>query len=107
MSFCQETVSKKTSTFIVQKKVVFCHAISKKNHLINTGVSLVAWYKDLYQSGLTYGLRAGVFPDVYKAAKVALEKAFAEVVAEKKNVRNTRCYASAQNASAHASGEEG
>jgi hypothetical protein len=38
------------------------------------GVSLAAWYKDLYRSGLTYGLRAGVFPDVYKAARLHLRR---------------------------------
>jgi hypothetical protein len=51
-----------------------------------------------------------VFPDVYKAAKVA-EKAFAEVVAAKEEEEEESFrapgYASAQNASAQASSEEG
>jgi hypothetical protein len=52
-----------------------------------------------------------VFPDVYKAAKVA-EKAFAEVVAAKEEEEEEESfrapgYASAQNASAQASSEEG
>jgi hypothetical protein len=78
------------------------------------GVSLAAWYKDLYRSGLTYGLRAGVFPDVYKAARLHLRRLLQKSWLPKKkkeSLKSTRVQAMLQLrmplASAQASGEEG
>ncbi|XP_062233899.1 protein FAR1-RELATED SEQUENCE 5-like [Phragmites australis] len=45
--------------------------------------SLCAWYNELCENGLAYAMRGAMLPDVYKVAKVALQKAFADVVSAK------------------------
>uniref|UniRef100_A0A0A9E1E9 Protein FAR1-RELATED SEQUENCE n=1 Tax=Arundo donax TaxID=35708 RepID=A0A0A9E1E9_ARUDO len=50
---------------------------------ISSSECLAACYDDLCQNGLTYAMRGAMLPDVYKVAKAALQKAFAEVVSAK------------------------
>lgn len=44
---------------------------------------LIAWYNDLCLDAVKYGMEGAISSDIYKIAKVALQKAFAEVVAAK------------------------
>ncbi|KAJ6805579.1 protein FAR1-RELATED SEQUENCE 5-like [Iris pallida] len=44
---------------------------------------LVAWYNDLCLDAVKYGMEGAISSEIYKVAKMALQKAFAEVVATK------------------------
>ncbi|MQL70829.1 hypothetical protein Taro_003116 [Colocasia esculenta] len=55
--------------------------------VIDTGLSfqehLVAWYNDLCCNAVKYGMEGAISAEIYKVAKAALQKAFAEVAASK------------------------
>lgn len=55
--------------------------------VVDSGLSfqeyLVAWYNDLCLDAVKYGMEGATSAEVYKVAKVAIQKAFAEVVAAK------------------------
>uniref|UniRef100_A0A0A9GNT6 Protein FAR1-RELATED SEQUENCE n=1 Tax=Arundo donax TaxID=35708 RepID=A0A0A9GNT6_ARUDO len=62
-------------------------SIALDERSVEPGVSspecLAAWYNDLCQNGLSYAMRGATLPDLYKVAKVALQKACADVVSAK------------------------
>jgi len=58
-----------------------------EERVVDSGLSfqeyLVAWYNDLCLDAVKYGMEGATSAEVYKVAKVAIQKAFADVVAAK------------------------
>ncbi|XP_026659208.2 protein FAR1-RELATED SEQUENCE 5-like isoform X1 [Phoenix dactylifera] len=76
-----------------------------EERVIDPGLSfqeqLIAWYNDLCLDAGKYGMEGAISSDIYKIAKVALQKAFAEVAAAKnmqrKGQQNMQRFARLQN----------
>uniref|UniRef100_A0A1D1Y705 Protein FAR1-RELATED SEQUENCE n=1 Tax=Anthurium amnicola TaxID=1678845 RepID=A0A1D1Y705_9ARAE len=50
---------------------------------LSTQEHLVIWYNDLCRDAVKYGMEGAISAEIYKVAKAALQKAFAEVAASK------------------------